>query len=391
MSKPQMIPFKENSVNLITLFVILGPIIGVILTIFLWVARTGKNRANLYLGFLTLQFAVYLFPCFLYVFGLLNSFPHFIKISLLGAFLVGPFTYFYVRSSTQKGFEFRSKMWLHFIPALLDLIYHAPYYILPGDKKIEYFINFFVGQSFTEPLFLQVIKVFHVLIYCIISIRIVLKYKDHLTNASSYIDSAFHRWLIIFCSALMIPVLSAVLFTFFGKQGSISISFLLFTPFAFVMAVFSLVLFKPSLFMVFPHQMLIPESTEEKTQKYESSNLQNTQKEKYLKILLHHIEKEKSFLEPELTLAQLSEQTKIPSHYLSQVINEKIHCNFLDFINKYRIQEAKAKLANRKFDHYTIIAIAFEAGFNSKTTFYSAFKKHVGTTPSAYRKSLKAS
>ena len=96
-------------------------------------------------------------------------------------------------------------------------------------------------------------------------------------------------------------------------------------------------------------------------------------------------------MEPELTLAQLSKQTNIPSHYLSQVINEKMRCNFLDFINKYRVKEAQAKLANRKFDHYTIIAIAFEAGFYSKTTFYSAFKKFADTTPSSYRKSLKRS
>ena len=137
--------------------------------------------------------------------------------------------------------------------------------------------------------------------------------------------------------------------------------------------------------------MLIPESTEEKKQKYESSNLQEAQKEKYLTLLLSHMDKEKPFLEPELTLSHLSEQIKIPSHYVSQVINEKMKCNFLDFVNQYRVKESQAKLSDSKFDHYTILAIAFEAGFNSKTTFYSAFKKHIGTTPSNYRKSLKAS
>ena len=387
-----MIPFKEGSVNLITLIIILGSILGMILTIFLWVSRSGKNRANVYLGFLILLFTLYITPCFLYILGWLDDFPHFIKLYLISPFLIGPFTYFYVRSCTQKGFEFRSKMWLHFIPVLLGLIYHAPYYMLSGNEKMQHFFNFFENQGFTEPPIVQITKALYAIIYFIISIRIVLKYKDHLTNSSSYINSAFHRWLLIFCFSLMLPIFTAALFAILGKGGElISISFLFFTPSGFVMAVFFLVLFKPSLFMVFPHQMLIPESTEEKTQKYESSNLQDAQKEKYLNILLDHIDKEKPYLEPELTLAQLSEQINIPSHYLSQVINEKMECNFLDFINKYRIQEAKDKLANNKFDHYTIIAIAFEAGFNSKTTFYSAFKKFTETTPSRYRKSLKVS
>ena len=386
-----MIPFEEDSVNLITLIIILGTIIGLILTIFLWVSRSGKNRANVYLGFLTLLFAEYLLPLFLYVLGWLDNFPHFIKLSLLSPLLIGPFTYFYVRSCTQKGFEMRPKMWLHFIPALLGLIYHAPYFMLSGNEKLQHFFNFFEGQGFTEPLAVQITKALYTSIYFIISIRIVLKYKDHLTNSSSYIDSAFHRWLLIFCFALMTPIFTAGLFAILGTgSGFVSISFLLSTPFVFVMVVFFLVLFKPNLFMVFPHQMLIPESQEEKTQKYESSKLQDVQKEKYLKTLLNHIEKEKPYLEPELTLAQLSEQTNIPSHYLSQVINEKMECTFLDFINKYRVEEAKIKLANPKLDHYTILAIAFEAGFNSKTTFYAAFKKHAGITPSSYRKSLKA-
>lgn len=125
--------------------------------------------------------------------------------------------------------------------------------------------------------------------------------------------------------------------------------------------------------------------------KYESSNLRENQKNEMVEKLLNYVVTEKPYLQPELTLNQLAEQTKIPSHHLSQVINEKIEQSFGDFINNYRVEKAKMMLADDKYSHFTIIAMAYEAGFNSKTAFYESFKKFTGTTPSNYRNSLKIS
>ena len=134
--------------------------------------------------------------------------------------------------------------------------------------------------------------------------------------------------------------------------------------------------------------MPIPDSTEEKTRKYESSNLQEDQKEKYLEQIQSKMNSEKYYREPELTIQQLSEQINIPTYYLSQVINEKLDCNFLDFINQYRVEAAKELLLKPDLEHYSITAIGFEAGFNSKSTFYSAFKRFTDTTPGKFRKSM---
>lgn len=100
------------------------------------------------------------------------------------------------------------------------------------------------------------------------------------------------------------------------------------------------------------------------------------------------MEVSKPYRKPDLTLSSLSNQIRIPVHYLSQVINEKINCHFLDFINRYRIEEAKSSLIDQSSENYTIEAIAYEVGFNSKSTFYSAFKKVTNTTPANYRKSF---
>jgi len=146
---------------------------------------------------------------------------------------------------------------------------------------------------------------------------------------------------------------------------------------------------KPESFHALPQQMLIPESSEVQKQKYENSKLQDNQKEKYVEKLQSFVTDKQPYLEPELTLAQLSEEVKIPTYYLSHVINEKLGCTFLDFINGYRVEAAKAKLTDPTFSHYTILSIAYEAGFNSKSTFYSVFKRQTGMTPSQYRKNKK--
>ena len=94
----------------------------------------------------------------------------------------------------------------------------------------------------------------------------------------------------------------------------------------------------------------------------------------------------KPYLESDLTLLKLSQQIGISTHNLSQVINEKLDMNFYDFVNKHRVEEAKRLLIDPAKQPLTILAIAEEAGFNSKTTFNSCFKKFTSTTPSEYKR-----
>jgi AraC-like DNA-binding protein len=102
--------------------------------------------------------------------------------------------------------------------------------------------------------------------------------------------------------------------------------------------------------------------------------------------LLTHMKKEKPYLDPELSLPKLAEQMDVTVHYLSQAINTSLNENFFQFINRYRIEESKKLLSQPDKQHYNILQIAYEAGFNSKTTFNTTFKKMVGVSPSEYQK-----
>lgn len=96
---------------------------------------------------------------------------------------------------------------------------------------------------------------------------------------------------------------------------------------------------------------------------------------------------EKCFLDPALSLESLSEEMGLSKSHLSRLINAELGMGFNDYLNSLRVEEAKHHLCNPDFEHYTLVAIGLEAGFNSKTTFNTAFKKLTSMTPSEFRKS----
>lgn len=118
----------------------------------------------------------------------------------------------------------------------------------------------------------------------------------------------------------------------------------------------------------------------------ESKDKKLTSKKSIDDKILRYMEDKKPFLNADITLPQLAEELGYTRNQLSEIINKGTGKNFFDFINSYRVQVVKEDLKNPLKDHYTIIAIAFDAGFNSKATFNKAFKSIVGITPSQYKK-----
>lgn len=103
------------------------------------------------------------------------------------------------------------------------------------------------------------------------------------------------------------------------------------------------------------------------------------------------MEADRLYQEPELTLQQLAHKLAVPTYQVSIAINEGMKKNFYDLVNGYRVEEAKRLLADERNANYTILSVAFDAGFNSKTTFNTVFKKFTGYTPTEYRNKKKAS
>ncbi len=105
----------------------------------------------------------------------------------------------------------------------------------------------------------------------------------------------------------------------------------------------------------------------------------------YYSKLLKYMEEEKPYTNPELTIKDLSKELSIPIYILSKVIKEKSGFNYLSFINKHRIEDVKNELRKPSNKNEQIMILAYNAGFNSKSTFNDYFKKSTGTTPTQYR------
>ncbi len=377
----------EPTFNLLSFFIIVGTFLGFTLGCILLFIKARRNSSNLLLGALVFVFTLFLTPGFLFCFGLLHHVPQLTLAHVFSGFLIGPLTYLYVSACTEKDFSMRPARWAHFLPFLLDLLYNLPRYADTAGVRYQQFVSSIAGAG--DPPFetMVVFKALHASIYYIFSVLLVRRYKKHIISSTSYIDNVYHRWLLFFCSVLLLPIVVVLVFVLSGFQVA-SVSYVMFGFFFFIFAIYLSALLKPEIFHTFPNPIPINDDQQRKKQKYENSSLKEAQKERFVNNLIRFMETERPYLQPELTLAQLADNLKIPAHYLSQIINEKLGHNFLDFINGYRVKDAKTKLANPHFNHMTILAIAYEVGFNSKTAFYSAFKKQTGHTPTHFRKSM---
>lgn len=108
--------------------------------------------------------------------------------------------------------------------------------------------------------------------------------------------------------------------------------------------------------------------------------------EAHFKRVIQLIEREKLYRNPALSMDLLAKKSNLSNGYLSQIINQKEGKNFYDFINTYRVEEVKAHLKDSNYDHYSILGIGLEAGFQSKSTFNAVFKKMTGMTPTQFKK-----
>ena len=134
---------------------------------------------------------------------------------------------------------------------------------------------------------------------------------------------------------------------------------------------------------------IIEEKQEKKPLKqYQKSGLKKTDSQNYLEELLLYMEEKKPYLDGKLSLKQIALALDISTNHLSQVINENLEKNFFDFVNEYRVDLVKEKMAVSSNRKYTLLALAYDCGFNSKSSFNAIFKKKTGLTPSQYLKSL---
>jgi AraC-like DNA-binding protein len=283
-------------------------------------------------------------------------------------FLLGPLLFLYTKTLCFSELKLQGLDLLHGIPFGLYMLVRICLDALRlRDPSIEWLI--------TLSLHLQITA------YLIASFRCISRCRTRLKDYYSSTETIDLSWLlvVILCFAAMwiMDLSNWILYSIRVNTPGIH-DLLLFLSLAINFGFAVLIVYQG-----LKHADLFPVFSE-KT-KYEWSRLSHSEKEEYLKQLRRCMETDKPYLVPSLTIKDLSEKLTIPQRYLSQIINEFLNKNFYDFVNGYRIEEAKKYISLSATSKKTILEILYEVGFNSKSAFNLAFKQHTGRTPKEYK------
>lgn len=293
--------------------------------------------------------------------------------------LKGPILLAYARRATLQVNPFGQRYWwAHLIPALLGVLLLSFYFSGTWEE-----ITDFIVTPQTLIIVTSILADILILIYSVLSVKSVSGYHkrilDHYSDEVQYSLKWFFRLTMCICIGLVSTSLVELSFIIYGSR-----------PEQLVESVFVLLtLFH--LFIIFlafdglGHSYSLEIGNKPEIRKYANSSLRKDSA-LYIRGKLQTLMAEQCvFLESNLTLNSLARKLATNPHYLSQVLNEEMGENFYDYVNKLRMQFAKEKLENS--DNTTpIIEIAYECGYNSKSSFYNSFRKYTGLTPSQYRR-----
>ena len=315
--------------------------------------------------------------------------------------IIGPVIYYYLKTQINSDFEFSRKDFRHFIPYTVYFIYH--FVIFSSGKHVVDRWSSVFHNRFHIGYIEELAESISVCIYLMLSIRLYRKYLKWLPNERSDSDLMRFNWYRNFLIAIIVGVCSAILFTILSFRIELSFRevWIQRTIVAGLIYYISISAYaQPQ-----PHRLIFDEHLADKNQVEENFEIKSEEisasefigKDKPLekKMDTLEIEKwktkiedtmlhEKLFLNAELTLSDLSEKIETHNSLTSNIINSVFNKNFNDFVNEFRVKIFLEKINNPKLQHLTLSAIAFDCGFNSKSTFNRAVKKVTGKSPSDF-------
>lgn len=380
-------------------------LIGIILALFLslvLVSKKNKTKSNLIL--LAWLWVIALNLALIY---LQADEKKYICASLLGwvfpiPLLHWPFLYLYVSTLTSKKESGPKLVWLHFIPFILSIVLFSRFLFLPASSKISvYEIG---GKGYGTELIINLAAIIlSALIYTTLSIIKLLKYKKLIKNEFSYLEKINLNWLSYLIAGMTI-IFFAVIFV-----GNDKVIYSFVVGFVFFIGYFGIKqvgiftenipgsITKGNINPLESQFNYVSKSNNEETPlpeaeievkgiKYLKSTLNEDNALKIYNELTNKMLTERLYLNAELRLDDLAGVLNVLPNHLSQVINSIENKNFYDYINQFRIDEFIKLISIPGYQKFTLLSLAFECGFNSKTSFNRNFKKVTGLTPSEYLK-----
>jgi AraC-like DNA-binding protein len=311
-------------------------------------------------------------------------------------FLLPPFLYFYTKNLLDNSIKFKKKDWLHFVPGLVYLLFSFIVWITDYVILDEYYF-YADGRDMDFDSWYQITGFISLVVYILLSLQQYANYRQNSYQTVSYADSILVTWLPRFLLALSGLLVIRIFFFIlnpewanFGQKYWYYVAFCILFYYisisGYIHAIKLTLPYNADLFNA-PQKELLQEKTssEKRIDSSVPSKKQEVDQELKKKILFL-MKEEKIFTKPDLTLFDLANHLGVHSKVVSNTINEGFNLNFNDFINSHRVKEVMAKVQTNETQIKTLLGIAYDCGFNSKSTFNRAFKKHSHLTPMEYLK-----
>ena len=372
-----------DKINLLVTISILTIFISLFLSLFLVTVKTEHKLSNRLFAFFLVLTAIDMIGNIVSLFDIsLND-----RVFLSSIFFLQlPTFYLYILSVCYSDFKLKPKHLIHTIIFLIaNLILLPRFYTVDLNAKIRFLDK---SNSMPEIHFNHILMHIQVLLYIVAAFMLLRKArKIYLENyAGASIESL--NWLFQFTLALSAFYFIALVKNIFkftaypNISGGLKIGLLIFEFFIIFWYLYK-ALNNPSLFRNINSKLKLVSDIISEEKKIEPETLNED-----LLRLKKYMANEKPFLDPDLTIHYISNSLDIPVRELSVLINHQLGQHFYDFVNAYRIENAMEILKDSSKNEVTILEILYAVGFNSKSSFNTAFKKHAENTPTSYRKNL---
>ena len=316
--------------------------------------------------------------------GYWGKYPHLIGTTAPIPLFHGPLLYLYSLYALRSKNRFHLPDLLHFVPGIAAYFYMSRFFFFYSPEKKILIDKGEINDFSTFSYVLLVSILLSGIIYSILSYRLTIRYKKTIKERFSYSEGISLQWLRYCIVSMALIFLSAI--TVFGLRDGLSVAFP-FNPEYIFYIILILLIFYIGYFGI-KHENIFIDSTvvenrkKATEEKYKNSGVKDEEAAKIYEKLLQFMQEEKPFLKPKLSLSELAENLYLSTNQLSQIINQQAGENFYDFVNKYRVEEFLQKAEKNK--NLSLLALALDAGFNSKSSFNYIFKRQKRLSPSQY-------
>jgi len=312
-----------------------------------------------------------------------------------------PLLYLYILSVIYSDFKLKWRHLIHCIPFIINAIVFIPrYYAVDFDEK-WIFLNANNIERMPEVKVSYILLHLQIATYLIASFLAIRKYKNLLLENYSNASMFSYRWmfqliLVIAIESVVAGIKNVFMFLHIEKVYSITLLLTALMMLGIICWLVLKALQSPQLFRGIDSNLqlvrtMVTESNLVDTNPDQSSEEKDAEIQEKIDMLEKFMIDQKLFLDASLTMYDLSKHLNMPVRELSLLINHDLDQHFFDFINGYRVRQAMEILRDPDKKEYTVLEILYDVGFNSKSSFNTAFKKHTSLTPTEYRlKHLKA-